>query len=160
MDVHSVHTLETLHSKALSISDTFPTVGGGPKNPNQSTAAFRIPWAVQIFPAIILFIGLFWFPTSPRWLAAKDRSEEAIKVLALLHGKGDVRHPKVLAEWKEIQEQLAEEREQNSTSWSELVRPNILKRVVLGMSVQMWSQLSGMNVLSKCRFQLCQGTLC
>src|ERR1700761_8957548 len=87
---------------------TSSTVGGGPKNPNQSTAAFRIPWAVQIFPAGILFIGLFWFPTSPRWLATKDRSEDAIKVLALLHGKGDVQHPKVLAEWKEIQEQLAE----------------------------------------------------
>lgn len=48
-------------------------IGGGPSNPNQSTAAFRIPWGVQTVPAVILFIGLFFAPKSPRWLASKVR---------------------------------------------------------------------------------------
>jgi hypothetical protein len=52
-------------------------VGGGPNNPNQSTAAFRIPWGIQIVPAAILFVGMFFLPYSPRWLASKDRWEEA-----------------------------------------------------------------------------------
>jgi hypothetical protein len=56
--------------------------GGGPKNPNQGPGAFRIPWAIQIVPALILFVGLFWFPYSPRWLASKDRWEEALEVCA------------------------------------------------------------------------------
>jgi hypothetical protein len=28
--------------------------------------AFRIPWALQMIPAIILFFGLFFMPESPR----------------------------------------------------------------------------------------------
>ncbi|KAK9341965.1 hypothetical protein V1522DRAFT_461133 [Lipomyces starkeyi] len=37
-----------------------------------STAAFRVPWAIQTIPAIILFIILFWLPRSARWLASRD----------------------------------------------------------------------------------------
>ncbi|KAI1488305.1 general substrate transporter [Biscogniauxia mediterranea] len=122
-------------------------VGGGEKDPNQPEAAFRIPWGVQMVPAFILLIGLFFFPYSPRWLASKDRWEEAIKVLALLHGNGDVNHPKVLAEYKEIEEALRFEREEAISSFKALIRPRIFKRVILGMSIQMWSQLCGMNIM-------------
>ncbi|KAI0533716.1 general substrate transporter [Xylaria digitata] len=122
-------------------------VGGGPEDPDQPTAAFRIPWGVQMIPAVILFGGLFFFPYSPRWLASKDRWGEAIRVLAALHGAGDVHHPKVLAEYKEIEEALRFEREEASSSFKALTRPRILRRVVLGMSIQMWSQLCGMNIM-------------
>ncbi|KAF2007011.1 general substrate transporter [Amniculicola lignicola CBS 123094] len=121
--------------------------GGGPKAPNQGTAAFRIPWAIQIVPAVVLLVGMFFFPRSPRWLAKKDRWEEAIQVLAHLHGGGDVNHPKVLAEYREIEEALKFEREQATTSFAALAEPRILKRVLLGMSIQMWSQLCGMNIM-------------
>jgi hypothetical protein len=69
-------------------------------------------------------------------------------VLANLHGNGDKNHPKVLAEYHEIQEALQLECTQSTTSYQELVKPRIAKRVFLGMSLQMWSQLSGMNVMS------------
>jgi MFS family permease len=93
-------------------------VDGGAKNPNQGTAAFRIPWGVQIIPAAILLIGMFFFPRTPRWLASKDRWEEAIKVLGNLHGKGDINHPKVLAEYQEIEETLRGEREQANSGYT------------------------------------------
>lgn len=86
--------------------------GGGADNLSQGPAAFRIPWAVQIVPAVILLVGMTFLPQSPRWLATKDRWEESIKVLANLHGKGDVNHPKVLAEYQEIEEALRFEREE------------------------------------------------
>ncbi|KAF2178789.1 high affinity glucose transporter [Zopfia rhizophila CBS 207.26] len=122
-------------------------VDGGPKAPNQGTGAFRIPWGIQIVPAFILLVGMFFFPKSPRWLASKDRWEEAIQTLAHLHGGGDVNHPKVLAEYQEIEEALRFEREQAINSYAALVQPRILKRVILGMSIQMWSQLCGMNIM-------------
>ncbi|KAL2162341.1 hypothetical protein VTH06DRAFT_7254 [Thermothelomyces fergusii] len=122
-------------------------IGDGPNDPNQPTAAFRIPWGVQMVPAVILLAGLFFCPYSPRWLASKDRWDEAMRVLANLHGKGDMGHPKVLAEYQEIQEALKLEREQAESSFATLVKPKILKRVALGMSIQMWSQLSGMNIM-------------
>ncbi|KAI9800523.1 MAG: MFS sugar transporter [Sarcosagium campestre] len=121
--------------------------GGGPTNPNQGTAAFRIPWGVQIVPAAVLLAGMFFFPKSPRWLASQDRWEEAIRVLADLHGNGNLHHPKVLAEYQEIEEALRFEREEAISSFKALMAPRMLKRVILGMSIQMWSQLCGMNVM-------------
>ncbi|KAF2457858.1 high affinity glucose transporter [Lineolata rhizophorae] len=120
---------------------------GGPDDPNQGTAAFRIPWGVQMVPGAILFAGLFFFPKSPRWLASKDRWDEAIQVLAHLHGNGDTQHPKVLAEYQEIEEALRFEREEQVSSFKALVAPRIFKRVLLGISIQAWSQLSGMNIM-------------
>jgi len=122
-------------------------IGGGPDDPNQPTAAFRIPWGVQMIPAIILFAGMFYAPYSPRWLASRDRWEEAIEVLASLHGGGDMNHPKVLAEYKEIEEALRFEREEAVSSFRHLTERRILRRLILGMSIQMWSQLCGMNIM-------------
>jgi|TARA_R110002003_G_scaffold290_7_gene18584 hypothetical protein len=120
---------------------------GGIKNQAQSSAAFRIPWGIQAVPGAILFAGMFFFPRSPRWLASKDRWEEALSVLANLHGNGDLNNPKVLAEYKEIEDALRFEREQADTSFGALIKPRIVKRVILGMSIQMWSQLCGMNIM-------------
>ncbi|KAI9770834.1 MAG: MFS sugar transporter [Geoglossum umbratile] len=121
--------------------------GGGPKNPKQGTAAFRIPWALQIVPAVFLLIGLIFFPKSPRWLASQDRWDEAIQVLADLHCGGDINHPRILAEYREIEEALTFERELAQSSVKALTQHRMLKRIVLGMSIQMWSQLSGVNVM-------------
>ncbi|TVY35197.1 MFS glucose transporter [Lachnellula subtilissima] len=127
-------------------------VGGGPDDINQPTSAFRIPWGVQIVPAVLLFFGMYLLPKSPRWLASKDRWDEAIQVLANLHGGGDLNHPKVLAEYKEIEEALRFDREEAISSYRQLVEPRMLKRVLLGMSIQMWSQLcdimEGANIAS------------
>ncbi|KAK9489128.1 general substrate transporter [Lipomyces doorenjongii] len=113
-----------------------------------STASFRVPWAIQTVPAVILFVGLFWFPRSPRWLASKDRWDEALRVLAFLRSaNNDVNEPLVLAEYKEIEDQISQEREEESNSYRELFSPKIRKRVLLSMAIQMWSQLTGMNVM-------------
>ncbi|KAM5362602.1 hypothetical protein ACJZ2D_012431 [Fusarium nematophilum] len=122
-------------------------IGGGPDDKNQPTAAFRIPWGVQMVPAWILLIGLFFFPYSPRWLAAQDRWEEALQTLANLHGGGDRTHPKVLAQYREIEDSLRFDREDAAGSFKALVTKRMIKRVVLGMSIQAWSQLCGMNIM-------------
>lgn len=101
-------------------------------------------------PGVVLLIGLFFFPYSPRWLASKDRWEEALQTLAKIHGNGDVNHPKVLAQYQEIEEALAFEREQAVSSYTALVSKGMFKRVLLGASVQSWSQLCGMNISESC----------
>lgn len=98
-----------------------------------------------MFPAVILFVGLFFLPYSPRWLASKDRWEEALQVLASLHD-GDPTNPKVLAQYQEIKDALDFERTQAISSYKALVAKGMFKRVALGMSVQAWSQLCGMNI--------------
>lgn len=69
-------------------------------------ASFRLPWGLQMIPAIILMACLPLMPRSPRWLANKDRWDEAIEILARLHGKGDKSDPVVIAQTREIREKI------------------------------------------------------
>ena len=133
-------------------------IGGG--------ASFRIPWGLQAIPAIILSVGMLSFPESPRWLfdhhrcalsAAKLvtspsnihtlREAEALTVLADLHGNGNPMNDMVQLEFEEIKEQLYFERTVGAKSYFDLLKPGVLHRVSLGASLQMWSQLSGVNLM-------------
>jgi len=110
-------------------------------------ASFRIPWALQMIPAIILSLGMLLFPESPRWLIDQDRNEEALQILADVHGKGDRHADLVRFEYAEIQQQVHFERTEGAKSYMDLFRPGVMRRVSLGMSLQMWSQLTGMNIM-------------
>ena len=110
-------------------------------------ASFRIPWALQMIPAIILSVGMLFFPESPRWLIDHDREEEALQILADVHGKGDKDHELVRLEYAEIREQVAFEKAEGAKSYMDLFKPTVFRRVGLGTSLQMWSQLTGMNIM-------------
>ncbi|KAF8754587.1 Permeases of the major facilitator superfamily [Rhizoctonia solani] len=110
-------------------------------------ASFRIPWGLQLIPGLILSIGMTWFPESPRWLMDHDRYDEALEVLSDVHGHGDPNAELVQLEYNEIREAVEFERKEGAKKWSDLLRPGVFRRVVLGTSLQMWSQLTGMNVM-------------
>ena len=112
----------------------------------QGPAAFRIAWGIQGVPGIILLVSLFFFPESPRWLAGKERWEECLDTLAMLHGKGDRSHPVVQVEFEEVQEAARLAHESQDISFLALFGPNIWKRTMCGLTVQMWQQLLGGNV--------------
>lgn len=61
----------------------------------------------------------------------QDRWEEAIETLARLHGMGDINNPKVLAEYKEIEEALRFEREEAVSSLRQLMQPKMFRRVIV-----------------------------
>lgn len=110
-------------------------------------ASFRIPWGLQMIPAIILSLGMLFFPESPRFLLDTGRDEKALQVLADPHGGGDKTNELVVLEYEEIKQQVLYERTQGAKSYLDLLKPGNPRRVMLGMSIQMWSQLSGMNVM-------------
>ncbi|KAF2492482.1 high affinity glucose transporter [Lophium mytilinum] len=113
----------------------------------KGTAAFRVPWGLQMIPAIGLFIGLLFLPESPRWLAKKDRWEECHEVLTLVHGKGDPNAPFVGRELREIEDMCEFERNNADVTYFELFKPSMINRTHIGVSTQIWSQLTGMNVM-------------
>jgi MFS family permease len=93
-----------------------------------TTASFRVPWALQMIPAIILFFGMMFLPESPRWLATKDRWEECKDVLILTHGKGDPNSALVAREFQEIKHWLDIEHQSKSVSYLELFSPRYINR--------------------------------
>jgi len=110
-------------------------------------ASFRIPWGLQLIPGLILSFGMSFFPESPRWLMDHDRYDEALEVLSDVHGHGDPNAELVQLEYTEIRQAVEFERTEGSKKWSDLLKPGIFRRVFLGTSLQMWSQLTGMNVM-------------
>jgi len=109
--------------------------------------AFRVAWALQMIPAILLFFGMMFLPESPRWLALKDRWDEAKAVLVLVHGHGDPNHHFVLREYDEIKESVEFERQNADVTFLELLQPRMINRTHIGVFTQIWSQLTGMNVM-------------
>ncbi|KAG5637166.1 hypothetical protein H0H81_005569 [Sphagnurus paluster] len=52
----------------------------------QREAAWRIPLALQLVPAITLGLGILFMPFSPRWLVNQGRDDEALAVLSRARG--------------------------------------------------------------------------
>lgn len=113
----------------------------------KSNAAFRISWAIQIVPGLLLFLGTLVLPESPRWLANKDRWEEAIDIISHVQGAGDQSHPQVLIEVEEIKEAVRIDCESRGVKLIDLFRKDSINRTMVGLWGQIWQQLTGMNVM-------------
>ncbi|CZR62174.1 probable transporter (major facilitator superfamily) [Phialocephala subalpina] len=57
---------------------------------------WRFPIGFQIIPLLVLFVIVWWFPESPRWLVKVGREDEARFILGRL--RGDEGEDKILAE--------------------------------------------------------------
>jgi MFS family permease len=66
-----------------------------------SSAKWRIPFALQMLPGVLLLAGIFFQNESPRWLVEKNRLRDAAKALATVRSKA-VDDPDVLQELDEI----------------------------------------------------------
>lgn len=120
---------------------------GGKTSENYSTTVFRLPWGLQMLPAVLLFCAMIFLPESPRWLARKDRYEECHSVLTLVHGKGNPDSPLVTQELSDIREMCEFEARNADVTYWELFTPKYINRTHVGMFMQIWSQLTGMNVM-------------
>ncbi|EHA26081.1 hypothetical protein ASPNIDRAFT_172786 [Aspergillus niger ATCC 1015] len=106
----------------------------------QKTIAWRLPLALQILFAWILFFGMFFFPFSPRWLMSKHREEEATAALSKLR-RLPPNDPLLRAEILEIKAAVLFDEESEAEAirqggklapWKMLFAPNMFKRLVLG----------------------------
>ena len=90
---------------------------------------------------------MIFLPESPRWLARKDRWEECHSVLTLVHGKGDPNSRFVATEFQEIKNTVEWERQNADVTYLELFKPKMINRTHIVIMTQVWSQLTGMNVM-------------
>lgn len=68
-------------------------------------------------------------------------------MLTLVHGKGDPNAPFVQLELSEIKRMIEFERANSDVTFMELFKPKMLNRLHIGVFTQVWSQLTGMNVM-------------
>lgn len=110
-------------------------------------ASFRIAWALQIVPGLILFFGLFLLPDSPRWFAKQGNWDACENIIANVHAHGNLKDPEVIVEISEIKEQLLIDQNAKEFSYTDLFRKKYLMRTFTAISAQIWQQLTGMNTL-------------
>ncbi|KAG8842564.1 hypothetical protein FRB91_004103 [Serendipita sp. 411] len=112
----------------------------------KNDAQWRIPLAIQIVPAVMLLLGMFVLPFSPRWLIAQGREDEAFAVVQRLHG--NVKNAEFTKlEFAEMVEQIKYEKANYQTKFSDLWESKaMLRRTLTGMAVQICCQFTGINV--------------
>lgn len=115
-----------------------------------SNWSWRIPTIGQGVPSVIQLIFLFWIPESPRWLMAKDRSDEALNILAKYHANGNMHDATVQFEYVEIKETLRIEVEAKKTSsyFDFFKTKGNRYRLMIITSLGLFSQLSGNSLIS------------
>lgn len=67
-----------------------------------SSFVWRFPIGFQIFPLLLLFSLVWFFPESPRWLAKVGRDQEARYILGRLRGEEGEDQGKAEAEFQDI----------------------------------------------------------
>ncbi|TVY42665.1 MFS glucose transporter [Lachnellula occidentalis] len=126
----------------------------------QSDASWRLPFSLQILPGLLLGIGMFFFPESPRWLVKQDRDDEAIITLAKLR-RQPPDDPVLLAEYVEIRAEAAFEQQiirEQYPGVSELrlhmsqyagllTNKSSFRRLAIGCCIMFFQQFMGCNAM-------------
>jgi sugar porter (SP) family MFS transporter len=108
----------------------------------------EFPWrwvfALGLIPSIILFIGLFFLPESPRWLYTHGKKREACDIL--------LKVSKTQESYEEIEEDLSlmediEIKEKKTNAFQELFSKKFSPTLVLGIGLFFFQQVSGINAV-------------
>ncbi|KAH9996121.1 sugar transporter [Xylariaceae sp. FL0662B] len=127
----------------------------------QSSAAWRLPLALQCLPALILGVGTLALPYTPRWLMLKDREEEALATLSKVRRvpTSDWRLQREILEIKAatiFDKESLETRFPNERSKIRLALrqylelftvPHLRRRIVIACLLQIIQQLTGINAI-------------
>ncbi|KAI1128032.1 general substrate transporter [Nemania abortiva] len=119
--------------------------------------SFRLPFGLQVIPALGVGLGIHFFPYSPRWLALRNRNDEGLASLAKLRGVSSA-DSRVQEEWICILietrlQQAAIAREHPNAGplksellqWLDLFKPKYLKRTCIALAIPFFQQFSGIN---------------
>lgn len=105
-----------------------------------SASDWRWPIGLAFVPAVVLFVGMYFLPETPRWLVSKDRDEEARRVLGRTRTEEEVE-----SELRSIQR--AEEEQGEQTGYRELLAPWVRPMLVVGIGLAVFQQLVGINTV-------------
>ena len=90
-------------------------------------------------PSLLFFAGSLLVPESPRWLLTTGDRERARRVLTRIGGDEYAR-----SAIQDVEASLAVERAEGS-GWQELLRPNVSRILLVGITLAVLQQWSGIN---------------
>jgi len=97
---------------------------------------------VELLPAILYFIFLFFVPKSPRWLYLTKNVHEAKAILINLHGveRGN-------QEITAIEENISTSKNQSTSTLKDLLKPAFRFILIVGLVVGVLQQITGINAV-------------
>lgn len=103
---------------------------------------WRISYGGNIAFALLLLVCLIFMPESPRWLAAHGTDDQVEAALSAVRFDDEIETEK-----DKLRTEVEEEKRLGVAPWSEIVSGHKLKRrrLLLGMSFQLFQQLSGVS---------------
>ena len=110
------------------------------------SGSYRVPLAIQFAWSLILCIGLFILPETPRFLIRKGKHQKAKEALRFLR-RLPVDDPTLISEYEEIYASYEYEKSLGSASYIECFKGTIGKRVFTGITLQSLQQLVGVNFI-------------
>ena len=95
---------------------------------------------METVPALLFFLIIFFIPESPRWLVLKNKEMRASRILQRIYGSKSESEVQISA----IRQVAGGE---SKSEWSLLLRPGILKAVIIGASIAILGQFMGVNAV-------------
>lgn len=123
----------------------------GVREIEDSDASWRIVIGLGIAFSIPLGVGVLFSPESPRWLAGRDRWEEARMSMARFRGlKHDLSNKLIEDDFGEMYDSIQEQKSAGIGSWWECFtgsgdKPRVVYRTFLGLGIQFLQQWTGVN---------------
>lgn len=110
--------------------------------------SWRIPSAFQLLLPIIVLPGLIMIPESPRFLASKERYQDARAFLVQYHAEGDETSLLATFELEEITRTIQMDREhrESSSMKQTFMTPGNRKRMFITVYLGIFTQWAGQNV--------------
>ncbi|KAJ5113836.1 hypothetical protein N7456_002370 [Penicillium angulare] len=118
---------------------------------------WRFELSAQAVAPLLLILGTPFLPESPRWLADKNRKEEAILILEKLHQDSYVLSPR--EGLMQINREISHEREMGQMrGWKAMFKiPSYRKRLLFGCLTQFLCQSTGVLVVNNYQVMLYNG---
>lgn len=107
--------------------------------------AWRIPIGLLFIIPVLVAVGIFWVPESPRWLMVRHRDDDARKALHLLR-KGKFSDEEIKNELRDLQATI--DQTVDKGQFRELFQGTNLKRTLIVVGVNVFLQLTGQNFIS------------
>jgi len=134
-------SLVTLNQLMITIGLLYSYINDYIFSDNANPESWRGMFLIGVFPSIILLIGMFFLPETPRWLLSKNRYEEGKKVLTRIED------PELFEKTlNEIKNDI-EVSKQFKTNTSDIFQPWLRPALIITVGIFFFQQFSGVNTI-------------